>query len=126
MYTNSNITSANEAFTIFFNIFNELYNKNFPIVTKVVSKKSILKPWVTESLVKRIKIRERLGRLARRGGIDKEDFNRFRNQVTAQLRKAKAKHYESEFQKTEGDIKGTWKLINNSIRKQFKCKKHNN
>ena len=123
LYTNPSITSANDAFTIFFNIFNELYNKNFPIVTKIVSKKSILKPWVTESLVKRIKIRERLGRLVRRGGIDNEDFNRFRNQVTAQLRKAKAKYYESEFQKTEGDIKGTWKLINNSIKKQFKCKK---
>ena len=67
LYTNPSITSANDAFTIFFNIFNELYNKNFPIVTKITSKKSLLKPWVTESLVKRIKIRERLGRLARRG-----------------------------------------------------------
>ena len=55
--------------------------------------------------------------------MDKEDFNRFRNRVTAQLRKAKAKHYESEFQKTEGDIKGTWMLINNSIKKQFQSNK---
>ena len=36
LYTNPSITSANDAFTIFFNIFNELYNKNFPIVTKIV------------------------------------------------------------------------------------------
>ena len=97
LYTNPNITSANDAFTIFFDIFNELYNKNFPIVTKIVSKKSILKPWVTESLVRRIKIRDRLGRLASKGRIDREVFTRFRNQITAQLRKAKAKHYESEF-----------------------------
>ena len=39
LYTNPSITSANDAFTIFFNIFNELYNKNFPIVTKIVKKK---------------------------------------------------------------------------------------
>ena len=47
--------------------------------------------------MRRIKIRDRLGRLASKGRIDREVFTRFRNQITAQLRKAKAKHYESEF-----------------------------
>jgi len=62
-----------------FNIFNELYNKNFPIVSKKVSKKSILKPWVSPSLTKKIKIKDNLGRLASKGRIDRETFTRFRN-----------------------------------------------
>ena len=116
----SKIHIAKDAFTIFFNIFNELYNKNFPIVSKKVSKKSILKPWVSPSLTKKIKIKDNLGRLASKGRIDRETFTRFRNQLTTQLRLAKAKYYETEFLKNEGDIKGTWKIINISVKKQIR------
>ena len=116
----SKIHIAKDAFTIFFNIFNELYNTNFPIVTKKISRKSILKPWVSPSLTKKIKIKDNLGRLASKGKIDRETFTRFRNQLTTQLRLAKAKYYETEFLKHEGDIKGTWKIINSSVKKQIK------
>ena len=115
---------ANDAFTIFFNIFNELYNKNFPIVTKIASKKSILKPWVTESLVRRIKIRDRLGRLASKGRINREVFTRFRNQITAQLRKAKAKHYESEFKKLKGISKVLGSLLITVLEIKLNAKKY--
>ena len=32
-------------------------------------------------------------------------------------------YYEMEFSKNEGNIKGTWKIINSNIKKQVKSKK---
>ena len=75
-------SNAKLAFEIFYNRFQELYNKYFPIKTKKNSRKSLLKPWVTPSLVKRIKIRDNLGRFAGNGRISKQTFTRFRNKVT--------------------------------------------
>ena len=49
------INNASEAFSKFLLIFDQLYNKHFPIVTKTLTRKSILKPWVSDSLVKKLK-----------------------------------------------------------------------
>ena len=37
--------------------------------------------------------------------------------LTNEFRQAKAKYYENEFLNKQGDIKGTWKIINKNIRK---------
>ena len=44
------ITDAGAAFDKFFDILDTLYNKYFPIVTKIISNKSLRNPWVTETL----------------------------------------------------------------------------
>ena len=82
--------------------------------------KSLLKPWVTEKLIKRIKIRDSLSRKVYKGKIDREIFTRFRNKLTAQLRTAKATYYQSEFAKCSGNGKKTWDIINKNIRKTLK------
>ena len=82
------VTDAAIAFDKFFELLNNLYNKYFPIKTKTVSIKSLRHPWVTDTLVRRIKIRERMSRSASRGQIDRQVFTDFRNSVTKQLREA--------------------------------------
>ncbi len=84
--------------------------------------KSLLKPWVTETLAKRIKIRDKLARLSNKGRIDKEIYTVFRNSLTTQLRNAKANYFHSEFFKHDGNIKKTWEIINSSIKKSFRAK----
>ena len=88
------INTASEAFTKFFSLFNELYDKYFPVVTKTITKKAILKPWITGNIVQRIKIKDNLSKLAAKGRINKEVYSRFRNKVISQIRKAKANYYE--------------------------------
>ena len=117
-----NIQSAETAFTLFFTTFNQLYDQYFPIKTKKVTKKSLLKPWVTESLAKRIKIKHNLARMANKGRTDKKTYTDFKNQLTTQLRIAKANYYEEEFSKNTGDIRGTWKVINSNIKNKVKSK----
>ena len=114
----TSIPDAKDAFDKFFDTLNLLYNRFFPIKTKIISNKSIRKPWVNEILIRRIEIRERMGKLARRGLIEKKIFNEFRNAVTKQLRKARSEYHKNEFSKYKNDIKRTWDLINKSIKKK--------
>ena len=115
-----NIENAQLAFTHFFNIFNSLYDKYFPIVTKLVKEKSLLKPWVSEILVQRIKIKDRLARKFNKGKIARDIYTRFRNKLTSQLRTAKSNYYKSEFLKCHGNGKKTWAIINSNIRKKIR------
>ena len=77
-----------------------------------------MKPWVTPSLVKRLKIRDNLGRLAGKGRINRKTYTDFRNKVTKQLRELKNKYYNQEFENSKGSIKKTWDIINSSIKKR--------
>ena len=97
--------TAPEVFTNFLLNFDQLYNKYFPIITKKISRKSILKPWVSESLVRKIKIKSNLLKLSTKGIVDRDIYTRFRNSLTTQLRQAKASHYDKEFDKCEGNVK---------------------
>ena len=115
-----NIDNAQQAFTHFFEIFNSLYDKYFPIVTKLVKEKSLLKPWVSENLVRRIKIRDNLARKYNKGRIARDTYTRFRNKLTSQLRTAKSNYFKSEFAKCHGNGKKTWAIINNNIRKTIR------
>ena len=118
----SNINDAKTAFSQFYCTFDLLYNKYFPLISKQMKRKSLLKPWVTESLAKRIKIRDKLARLSNKGRINKEIYTQFRNTLTSQLRIAKANHFHSEFNKYDGNIKKTWEIINSNIKKSIRNK----
>ena len=114
------INNAPEAFSKFYLIFDQLYNKHFPIVTKTLTKKSILKPWVTDSLVRKIKIKGNLLKLSNKGIVNREIYTRFKNNLTTQLRQAKSNYFDKEFNKCEGNVKKTWGIINNNIKKRNK------
>ena len=111
------IHSSEIAFTSFFTTFNQLYDKYFPIITKKVTKKSLLKPWVTDNMAKQIKHKHNLAKMANKGRIDKKIYTNFKNNLTKELRTAKATYYTNEFSKNNGDIRGTWRVINNNIKK---------
>ena len=115
--------SAETAFTTFFNIFNQIYDKYFPIKIKNVTKKSLRKPWVTYTMSEKIKRKHYLARLAKTGMIDQNTYSDFRNNLTKELREAKSMYYTTEFSKNKGDIRGTWKIINNNIKKEVKSHK---
>ena len=118
----NNSDDAKTSFSKFYYTFDLLYNTYFPVISKQMKQKSLLKPWVTVSLANRIKIRDKLARLANKGRINREHYTRFRNTLTAQLRNAKANYFNSEFTKYDGNIKKTWEIINSNIKKTYRNK----
>ena len=118
-----NKTSAEAAFSSFLTVFNQLYEKYFPVITKKITKKTILKPWITNVMIEKIKRKHNLAKLSKKGKIDKKTYSDFKNVLTKELRQAKAIYYENEFSKNKGDIKGTWKTINKNIKNQVSSHK---
>ena len=47
----------------------------------LVKEKSLLKPWVSENLIRRIKIRDNLARKYNKGKIARDTYTRFRNKL---------------------------------------------
>ena len=91
------VSDPKTAFTKFYILIDNLYNKYFPLKTKILSKKAQLKPWVSQVLVKRIKIRDKLFKLSNKGRVDRNIYTQFRNLLTNQIRDAKATYFNNQF-----------------------------
>ena len=63
-----------------------------------------------------MEIRDNLGKLAKRNVIDERIFKDFHNRLTSEIRTVKAEYYGNKFNETQGDMKETWRTINNVIK----------
>ena len=111
-----NINSGQIAFSNFLTLFNKLYNHYFLDKLQKITRRGIHKPWITLTLIKRMEIRDNLGKLAKKHIIDEKIFKDFRNQLTSEIRKVKADYFGTKFSETQGDMKETWRTINNVIK----------
>ena len=113
-------TQAADIFTKFNDDFDMLYDQHFPIKTKILKQKDIIKPWVSEYLKKCMKIRDKLGKLVTKKLISPDVFKRFRNQLLHKLRKAKENYFTNKFNSCQNNAKTTWSTINSVIRSKSK------
>ena len=67
-----------------------------------------------------MKIKDNLFKLSKRNLIDRKTYNDFRNLLNTQIRNAKREYYTNKFNENEGNIKETWKTINNAIKSKQK------
>merc|ERR1712030_52244 len=86
---------AKEVFSGFNNDFTDLYDKHFPIKSKTLNYKDEKSPWVTDTLIQKIKNRNKLYKAASKKIIGKDVYRNHRNKLTDELRKTKAKYYEN-------------------------------
>ena len=86
-----NNDNAKTACEHFFSRFQNNYDQSFPIKSKTLTYKDILKPWINDISIKRIKIRDNLKKLARKKLIKRKIYTDFRNKVTNELNSAKTK-----------------------------------
>ena len=111
-----NETNGKSAFSNFYKIFKNLYDDCFNIVTKDLDKKDIEKPWINESLLKRMKIRDKLYKLSVKNYVPRKVYTDFRNILNKQINQAREKYYENEFNNNEKNIKKTWSVINSVLK----------
>ena len=102
--------------------FTDLYDKHFPIKSKLLNHKDEKSPWVTEILIQKIKHRDKLYKAAFKKRISIDVYKNYRNKLTDELRKAKANYYENEFKKNSTNLKKTWAIINDVLKPK---KSHN-
>ena len=97
--------NAELAYDQFDQIFDNTYNKSFPIKTKIITTKGMQKPWVTEALINKIKERDQLHKLAGQKIINRKVYTDFRNQLTNEFRQAKTKYFQEQFERNSNNIK---------------------
>ena len=98
------------------NILQTEYNRFCPINSKIISYKSLHKPWITPNIISNLKKKRSYYILHQQNKISKELFTRFRNFVTSQIRDSKKQFFKHKFDKYKKDSKNTWRVINSLLR----------
>ena len=124
----SNINNSNDcssAIVELQDIIDETFRSSCPLITKTISFKNAIKPWITDKILTHIKKRQHYFILYRKNVITKKTYSNYRNFVTSLIRKAKKQYYEDKFYSARNDIKKTWRIINDVLRPNKIHKKQN-
>ena len=76
----------------FISSLNNIYQQNFPMKTKIISKKKAKNPWFSSDLEKLVQQKSTYFELFRVGAITKDENNRFENKVKYFISKAKTSY----------------------------------
>ena len=106
-------SDVNESYETFTTTINNLYCEIFPLKIKYISENRFNKPWLTSDLLNLIKTKSQQCKLYKLGFISKEANNRYKNWLTAKLRKAEHDYYIQRFHDLRSDAKNYWKTIKN-------------
>ena len=112
---------ANDAYDVFLEKFNNIYNFCFPF--KELSRKKlkfISKPWISIGLFTSIKNKSVLYKkfLNNPSETNKHSYKQYKNKLSNLLRIAKKKYYDHKFDIAKGNLRETWKVLNNVINKK--------
>ena len=109
-------SDVNIGTSMFNNRLMDLYNTNCPVISKTVSYKDLVKPWIDNDTKLKMRKRQEYLTLYKLGKMSKEAYCRYRNFVTAAIRNKKTQYYEKRFSEIKGSLHATWRLINNVIK----------
>ena len=120
-----NTDNINDAVSSLDSVLWDCYNRCCPIKSKQISQKSILKPWISDRILQKIKKRQYYNSLCRRGLMSVAVFRRFRNLVSKSIRQAKCDFYLHKFTLYKNDLRKSWTLINSVLKPgKSKCSKN--
>ena len=95
----------------FLDKLNIAYRHSFPLKTKFISQKRLKNKWITSEVKQLINKKSEYFSKFRRGIISKEENNRLKNQINAQINKAKNKYYQFLLEKFKNNLKKSWNTI---------------
>ena len=93
-------------------ILAQVSQSSFPIKTKILKNKSILKPWFTNDLKEIVDEKNKLQKkYIRRPTTYGNEYRRHRNFVNNKIKDTKANFYKNKLNETIGNSKKTWQVI---------------
>ena len=113
--------SPQVAYTKFFDKFNELYNRCFPLrrkrITKANAHRIPRKPWISKAILKSIHRKDKLYRKYRSSPIasNKLALSNYKNTLTTLIRAAKKNYYSDLLDQHKRNLKQTWKVLNDLL-----------
>ena len=112
---------VNESFNLLNDALSNMYDQYYPLVTKIICTNDAKKAWLTAGIRKSIKTKNSLyKKFLKRPITYGNAYRQFRNRLTKVIKQSKNIYYQEKFKGSEGNIKSTWKNINNILGKS-KC-----
>ena len=110
-----------EAYKNFVDAYKEIDNNSFPI--RRISRnqaKLYSKPWITKGLLKSIKTKYNLYKkfLSHPSPLNDANYKKYKNKLNHQLKISKCNYYDKKFETAKGNLKETWKILNEVINKR--------
>ena len=105
--------SVDQNFELFYNEFYNLYNRCFPVTSKLISNRRIKNPWITTGLLTSIKRKSTMYRDFKAGLIPELQYKSYKNRIDALTRKSKKEYYRNIFANYKNNTSKLWKTINN-------------
>ena len=114
----SNSANIDEAWHIWKSNFLNILNKNAP--KRVIKVRNKPAPWLYSEIKKEMFNRDLLKKKALKSGSqhDWSIFKKARNAVNYSIRSAKSKYYRRKLNENAGDLKTTWKVLNDLMGKK--------
>ena len=99
---------VNIGFSKFNDLINDLYCKNFPIKTKLISTKRLSKPWLSGGILQSIKRKSHYFKLLKLGWMSQSEYNTYKNKLTTVIRYAKENYFKNLFMLNKKNSKKIW------------------
>ena len=121
------LTDPQESYNRFSNKFICIYNNCFPLKKCSGRQRKLKKPWISNSLLKSIKTKNKLYKqfIREPTHVNELNYKTYRNKLTYSLKIAKRLYYEKKIEENKNNIKQTWKYLNKIINKK-KCNNDQN
>ena len=103
----------NENYNKFHSIFYDIYNRNFPVVTKSITNKKIKNPWITKTVLNLISRKNAMYRDYKLGTVSGVAYRSFRNFVNKMIKVTKNSYYIALFNNFKSKTAQLWKELNN-------------
>ena len=114
----NNEDNPETSYSNFINKTTELLNTHCPLKsTKISNRKSVRKPWITTSILKSIRTKDKLYKkfISKPTTDNKLKYTKYRNILNNLLRAAKKSHITAEIELNKFNMKETWKTLNNVL-----------
>ena len=117
-------SDVDECYEHFLQMFSHSLDECCPLQS-IRIKKRTNKPWFTKGIVNACRKKNSLYKawLVKKDKCSEQRYKAYRNKLTSILRKAERAYYKSKLDQYKGDVKRTWIVINDVIRRGRKAKK---
>ena len=107
------------AFSIFHKAYHDAYNTSFPLM-KITRRYTNRKPWLSDSLIKSIKVKNKLYSMFRRRPTEENEkmYKGYKNKLNHILRKEERNHIQNRLNQCKSSMKNTWQIIKEIINKK--------
>ena len=102
----------------FTNKIDKIYQKCFPIKVKYISPKRHKNKWITQDVKNLINKKSEAFKKYRLGVISREENNRIKNEMSSKINKAKHEYHKNSFELFKGNIKKSWDLLHDLMKKR--------